>query len=371
MIYVPCMYIFGYTITLSTYIVNTYIYMCVMCFNRELHCTLPFDCQDRILSYPVECQDDSSRSQHQFLWEIYAGLESGFATCRKSQQGVDLRGAIVDSFWRFFDVSTVFLLKTFSHSICHPKFEWDLNDIWMTFLTTCVYFPTLFRLKKTAVQVNLALQELEAMVDESICCSPKFFSPMGPSVSIFLVKALIMLISKISGGKKANGWMSPAAGRGNPGADGADFDLRWSAWSAQCCGFLLPRWQRNWKPCPHLELHKSQRYQMFSMFSGFGVTVTWSDSKYFEVKLVEWRCRWGVLRCRPNWWLCCTSKVEMSWGLRLSENWRLLSSLLLWCSIQVNHQDFRAADAHEDFSWCRFTTCFFFFNSCHMATLGT
>ena len=75
----------------------------------------------------------------------------------------------------------------------------------MTFLITCVYFPTLFRLKKTAVQVNLALQELEAMVDESICCSPKFFSPMGPSVSIFLVKALIMLISKISGGKKANG----------------------------------------------------------------------------------------------------------------------------------------------------------------------
>ena len=27
MIYVPCMYIFGYTITLSTYIVNIYIYM--------------------------------------------------------------------------------------------------------------------------------------------------------------------------------------------------------------------------------------------------------------------------------------------------------------------------------------------------------
>lgn len=278
MIYVPCMYIFGYTITLSTYIVNIYIY--VMCFNRELHCTLPFDCQDRILSYPVECQDDSSRSQHQFLWEIYAGLESGFATCRKSQQGVDLRGAIVDSFWRFFDVSTVFLLKTFSHSICHPKFEWDLNDIWMTFLITCVYFPTLFRLKKTAVQVNLALQELEAMVDEWMCCSPKLFSPMGPWVSIFLVKALIMLISKISGGKKANGWMSPAAGRGNPGADGADFDLRWSAWSALLRLFVAEVAKKlEALSTPRAAQITKIQYQMFSMFSGFGVTVTWSDSK--------------------------------------------------------------------------------------------
>ena len=45
MIYVPCMYIFGYTITLSTYIVNTYIYiyiyMCDVFQSRvTLHLTL-------------------------------------------------------------------------------------------------------------------------------------------------------------------------------------------------------------------------------------------------------------------------------------------------------------------------------------------